>query len=130
MNARARYKRAVRSIRATRAPANSAAAWRLICRAFDVAPSPCPWGSDALRVQSLLQSNSYPPATLHHSLAHRVLNFPSLIRNYDRQRRASNLSARMRHAGKLKTLAGGYVALPGDDSEARRDEWRAIGASA
>lgn len=108
-------------------PANSRAAWLLICAEFGADPAN-PWSNtQALKVQSLLQSNSYPQGTLHQQLAHRVLNFPSLVRNYERSSRASRLAASMRHKGKLQILAGNYVALPGDDSEARQDAWRAKG---
>lgn len=127
MNARETYKQASRAIRASRTPANSGKAWRIIAESFNVPTNPTPWGSDALRVQELLQRNSYPESSLHFSLAHSVLNFPSLIRDHNRARRASVLAARLRMAGKLQILPGNYAALPGDDSERRRDEWRARG---
>lgn len=128
MNVRQSYKNAARRIRAESVPANSGAAWRIICEEFGINPeNGTPWGTPALTVQSLLQRNSYPSSSLHHSLAHRLLNFPSLIRNYERARRCANLSACMRHKGKVKTLAGGYVALPDDDNETLQNEWRALG---
>lgn len=127
MNARTTYKAATRAIRIARVPANSRAAWFLICNAYGIEPARYQWGGDALRVQSLLQNNSYPNATLHYDLAHRVLNFPSLIRNYERARRCANLSARLRRSGKLQILPGNYVALPDDDSDARQSVWRESG---